>query len=216
MHEYKERKLKTSHGKIVTNPKQAQAIAINEALSVGQVGVMQFNNVVLADHWIHILGEICMPTYIMVFGSAGSGKSSLILQLADYLAGMDYTFLYIAGEQFYSPTFQKLLRDNNVRDNANLMITGQLPSDLSGYDYVVMDSKDSLKVTIDDFVQLKKRYPHQSFIVITHGIKSGDFKGQESWRNEVDTIIKCTDGIATTENQKNRWGGHGELVIFKN
>ena len=82
------------------------------------------------------------------------------------------------------------------------------------FDFVVLDTKDSLDIDTQEFLELKGRYKQQSFIIVSHGIKGGDFKGKEQWRNIVDVMIQGEQGVIRTGQDKNRWGGAGEMLIF--
>jgi len=74
---------------------------------------------------------------------------------------------------------------------------------------VVLDSKDSIGIKLPEFRELKKQYPRQSFIVLSQATKTGNFTGNETWRNEVDVMLLADKGIIKSGHDKNRWGGAG-------
>lgn len=175
----------------------------------------KFDTLGLTGGYLHLIGEACKPTHLFVYGDGGSGKSSFLLKYAEFLNHLGNKILYIAGEQYNTPTFTDLVKRLNIIGNQNFVIVKEInvlnPGD---FDFVALDSKDSLGVGVEDFRELKKAYPNQSFLVSSQGTKSGDFTGSGQWRNEVDTMIYCEAGIAKTDNDKNRWGGKGEMRIF--
>lgn len=87
--------------------------------------------------------------------------------------------------------------------------------DLNDFDLIVIDSKESLDIhKSKDFKDLKAAYPSKNFIITSQSTKSGDYAGDGKWYNEMDTFIYCKDGKASTIDEKNRWGGSGELKMF--
>ena len=86
---------------------------------------------------------------------------------------------------------------------------------IANYKVIVIDSKDSVGLTrSSDFKELRNTYPDKIWIITSQGTKAGDFTGDEKWRNEVDTLIYCERGVASTINEKNRWGGKAEIKLF--
>ena len=165
--------------------------------------------------WKQLLGEICLPTHLFVYGSGGSGKTSFALMFTQHLATLGYKILYVAGEQFDTPPFTKLLNQLNISAGDNYKIVGKLDTlNPADFDFVVLDTKDSLDIDTTEFMQLKEQFNQQSFIIVSHGIKGGDFKGKEQWRNIVDVMVFGEHGTIRTGHDKNRWGGAGELYIY--
>lgn len=113
-----------------------------------------------------------------------------------------------------TPTFEKLLTRLKLKDVGNFTIAPDLNLDLTPFDVISIDSKDSANITVDDFIQLNKKYPGKSWIILSQSTKDGSFTGSERWRNEIDTMIFCDQGVATTGIDKNRWGGKGEIKIY--
>jgi len=185
-------------------------------MSLTEARNAKFDTLGLTGGYLHLIGEACKPTNLFVYGDGGSGKSSFLLKYAEYLNHLGNKILYIAGEQYNTPTFTELLKRLNIIGNKDFVIVKDLnalkPAD---FDFVVLDSKDSLGINVEDFRELKRVYPNQSFLVSSQGTKTGDFTGSGQWRNEVDTMIYCEAGVAKTDNDKNRWGGKGEMRIIE-
>lgn len=186
-----------------------------QVMSVDQVKSRKYNTVNLAPKWRELLGEICLPTHFFVYGSGGSGKTSFTLLFTQHLADLGYKILYVAGEQFDTPPFTKLLNQLNIIAGENYKIVPRLETlNPADFDFVILDTKDSLDIDTQEFLALKNRFSQQSFVVVSHGIKGGDFKGKEQWRNIVDVMIQGENGVIRTGQDKNRWGGAGEMLIY--
>lgn len=186
-----------------------------QVMSVDQVKSQKYNTVSLSAKWKALIGDICLPTHFFVYGSGGSGKTSFTLLFTQHLADLGYKILYVAGEQFNTPPFTKLLNELNIAAGKHYQIVGKLDTlNPADFDFVILDTKDSLDIDTGEFFALKSRYPDQSFIIVSHGIKGGDFKGKEQWRNIVDVMIQGEHGVIRTGHDKNRWGGAGEMLIF--
>lgn len=177
---------------------------------------MEFEPVRIAGKWLVLIGKFCLPTQFFVYGPGGGGKSSFVLLFMQYLASLGYKILYVAGEQFNTPTFTDLLNRLNIVAGDNFEIVGKIETrNPAGYDFVVLDSKDQLEIKLDDFLKLRELYPKQSFVVLSQSVKTGNFTGRERWRNTVDVLIQVEAGIAKTGHDKNRWGGAGEMRVFE-
>lgn len=186
-----------------------------QVMSVEDVKQKKYNSVPLGEKWKALLGDICLPTHLFVYGSGGSGKTSFALLFTQHLASLGYRILYIAGEQFDTPPFTKLLNQLNIVAGDNYKIVGKLDTlNLADFDFVALDTKDSLEIDTMQFLDLKQQFDKQSFIIVSHGIKTGEFKGKEQWRNIVDVMVYGDNGTIITGQDKNRWGGAGEFYVY--
>lgn len=184
-------------------------------MSIEDAKKASFDLIGLQGKWLKLIGQACKPTHFFVYGIGGSGKSSFVLLFSQYLASLSYKILYVAGEQFGTPTFTELLKRLNIAAGNNFKIVDSLnrlnPKD---FDFVVLDSKDHVGIDLEAFLELKKQYPKQSFIILSQATKSGNFTGSEKWRNEVDVMLLAENGTIKSGEDKNRWGGTGEMRIF--
>lgn len=163
-----------------------------------------------------LIGDACTPTSLFIYGNGGSGKSSLSLCIADDLNKKGKSILYIAGEQYGTPTFKKLLDVTKITGGENFKIVKSLNTlPINDFDVIVIDSKESINLEKSaDFKALRDMYPDKNYIITSQGTKDGNFRGDEKWRNEVDTMIFCENGRATTLENKNRWGARAEIKLF--
>ena len=187
-----------------------------DVMTTDQARKIEFEPVNITGKWLKLIGKFCLPTSFFVFGSGGSGKTSFVLLFTQYLASLGYKILYVAGEQFNTPTFTELLNRLNIVGGENFKIVGKMETlNPADFHFVVLDSKDALEIDTKDYLKLKAQFPEQSFIVIPHSIKSGKFKGKEQWRNIMEVMIEGTNGVIRTGHDKNRWGGAGEMRVFE-
>lgn len=190
---------------------------VGEVMSVEEARNQEYQTVNITGKYLQLIGKFCLPTQFFVYGIGGSGKSSFVLLFTQYLASLGFKILYVAGEQFNTPTFKELLNRLNIYAEDNYKIVGKIDTlNPADFDFVVLDSKDKLEVDINQFTDYMKTYPKQSFIVLSQSTKNGSFTGKERWRNTVDVMIEAENGVIRTGHDKNRWGGAGEMHIFGN
>jgi hypothetical protein len=177
-------------------------------MSVDAAKAMSFNKIGLTGKLKELIGDACEPTSIFIYGRGGSGKSGLSLQLADALNKKNKSILYVAGEQFSTPTFTELLIKTGIQGGPNFQIVKDLNTlPLSDFDVIVIDSKDSIGLKSSaEFKELRDAFPTKIWIITSQGTKAGDFTGDEKWRNEVDTLIFCENGTASTLEEKKPLG----------
>lgn len=183
-------------------------------MTVDEARKAQFRPVPLTGEWQNLIGKMCLPTHFLVYGFGGSGKTSFVLLFTQYMASLGYKILYVAREQYNTPTFTELLNRLNIVVGENFKIVKDIdvlnPKD---FDFVVLDSKDDMNIELPSFVKLKEKYPAQSFIMISQGTKDGNFTGTGRWRNVVDVMVFAEKGVIKTGMDKNRWGGSGEMKL---
>lgn len=164
-----------------------------------------FQTIGLTGKWKDLIGDPAPGFTAMVHGSPKGGKSSLCLMFARYLAEHHGKVLYAAIEEGFNYTFQeKVNRFDAV--HPRLFISDSLPSNLSSYDFVFIDSLTKAGMTTQDISRLKKQYPRTSFIFIVQETKGGTFRGSKEIEHEVDIIIKVTDGSVTSYGRYNQGG----------
>jgi len=184
-------------------------------MTVDEARKAKFRPVELTGEWLKLIGKMCLPTHFLVYGLGGSGKTSFVLLFTQYLASLGYRILYVAREQYNTPTFTELLNRLNISVGDNFKIVKDLLTlNAKDFDFVVLDSKDDMDIQIKSFVDLKEQYPQQSFIMISQGTKKGDFTGTGRWRNVVDVMVFAENGVIKTGLDKNRWGGAGEFRVI--
>lgn len=217
-HVSKLRKIKTSLTNYVGGQKPIPvddvSLAGLKVLPASQLANMNFKELGVTGIWKEVLGAVTVPFSIMMYGRPGSGKSTFSIKFAAYLAKtLSKRVLYIAAEEGFSATLQdKFNRMNAFHDNID--IVQHIPSDLSKYAVVFIDSVNHLGLSheeLENMITINKA-KNISFVFVFRGTKDGTFRGEETYENLVDCSIKIEEG--KTLMMKNRFGGAGEMKIF--
>ncbi len=171
----------------------------------------EFKTIGLQGKWLMLIGDPCPGFKAAVSGMPKMGKSFLCVEFANYLASNHGKVIYITKEEFMSPTFQIKIREKSAA-SPNLDIAGEVPSDLSAYQYIFIDSVTSLKLSPDDLKKLEEKYPGKSFIYVHQVTKAGKARGTNEYLHNVDIIIELPErGKAI---QYGRYNQGGEIDVF--
>ena len=172
---------------------------------------LKFNTLGFEGKWLEFIGDPAPGFTAMVFGMPKMGKSYLCVDFAGYLARNHGKVLYVAKEEKLDATLQKKLKDKDVA-HENLFVSDALPSDLSAYNFIFLDSVNKIGLTPKDLEKLKADNKGKSFIYIFQATKGGKFKGNNEFQHDVDVVIEIPEqGKAT---QYGRFNQGGELNIF--
>ncbi|MBS1636501.1 MAG: hypothetical protein JST26_11350 [Bacteroidetes bacterium] len=172
---------------------------------------LKFNTLGFEGKWLEFIGDPAPGFTAMVFGMPKMGKSYLCVDFAGYLARNHGKVLYVAKEEKLDATLQKKLKDKDVA-HENLFVSDALPSDLSAYDFIFLDSVNKIGLTPKDLEKLKADNKGKSFIYIFQATKGGKFKGNNEFQHDVDVVIEIPEqGKAA---QYGRFNQGGELNIF--
>jgi hypothetical protein len=201
----------TEHGLkgVDSEPKQKSEPPI-QVISSTQLSGMQFVTIGLHGKFRDLIGDPCEGFTAMVYGLPKSGKSTLCIELAKYLAENHGKVLYAAIEERFGYTLkEKFERLNAI--HSNLVIAEKLPEDLSSFRFVFIDSVSKAGLTAEELTKLHKQYSKTAFIFIFHTTKEGNFRGRQDFAHDVDVIIEVENGIAKSNG---RFGVGGRLKIF--
>lgn len=166
---------------------------------------MDFETIGLTGKFKQLIGDPSVGFTAMVFGQPKSGKSTLMLEFAHHLAVHHGEVLYVAFEEGYGYTLkEKITRLGAIHPRLGLSET--LPKQLSGYQFVFIDSVSRAGMELEDMIELKNKYPRTSFIFIFHATKDGKFKGGNELAHEVDVIIEVENKLATASGRFNAGG----------
>lgn len=110
----------------------------------------------------------------IIYGNSGHGKTEFAIKLAKYISQWTRVY-YNSFEQGISKTLQDALRRNNMQDVAGRVIFGdketfdEMLVRLSGKHspmVVVIDSRDFINMTSQQFKILITKYPRKAFILL--------------------------------------------------
>ena len=180
-------------------------------VSSSSLSEMQFDTIGLQGKYRNLIGDPSRGFTAMVYGLPKSGKSTLSIDFAKYLAEHHGKVLYVAIEEGFGYTLQEKFDRLNAT-HPNLAIAETLPTDLSKWDFVFIDSVSKAGYTNDVLAKLHKQFPKTAFIFIFHSTKDGKFRGGQEFAHEVDCIIDVEKGVASANG---RFGVGGKLNVFE-
>ena len=184
----------------------------NQILQATAFKNASFNLLGFTGKWLQLVGDPSEPFKMMIWGTGGSGKSTIAIDFAHYLASkLNKRVLFVSNEEGAGATFhEKMTRLNAF--HPNLFITKTLPSRLIEYDFVFCDSANSMQLELPAFLALAKQYPRLSWVLMFQTTKDGNFLGTKDWQHAVDVEIYCNEGKAVA--LKSRFGGSEKVEIF--
>jgi hypothetical protein len=170
---------------------------------------MQFETIGLQGKYRQLIGDPSVGFTAMVYGLPKSGKSTLCLDMAHYLAVHHGKVLYCAIEEGFGYTLQEKVGRLKA-SHPRLYVTDRVPENPGQFDFVFIDSVTKAGLEIEDMDALRKAHPRTSFIFIYHTTKEGRFKGSNTHAHEVDVIIQVVNGRARGNG---RFGVGGEVEV---
>ena len=170
---------------------------------------MQFKTIGLQGKYRQLIGDPSVGFTAMVYGLPKSGKSTLCLDMAHYLAVHHGKVLYCAIEEGFGYTLQEKVGRLKA-SHPRLYVTDRVPENPGQFDFVFIDSVTKAGLEIEDMDALRKAHPRTSFIFIYHTTKEGRFKGSNTHAHEVDVIIQVENGRARGNG---RFGVGGEVEV---
>lgn len=171
----------------------------------GELLGMEFQTIGLKGKYEELIGDPSVGFSAMVYGLPKSGKSTLCLDFAKHLAEHHGKVLFCAVEEGFGYTLKEKIERLNA-SHSNLYITDRVPSDVSMYQFVFIDSVSKAGIDIPDIELLRKQHPETSFIFIYHTTKEGRFKGTNTHAHEVDVIIEVGKGEVKATGRFNAGG----------
>ncbi|RTI31402.1 DNA repair protein RadA [Campylobacter jejuni] len=212
----------------------------SEAVCIEDVELEYFTRYSTDDNELDLVlgGGLVEGSLVLIGGSPGVGKSTLLLKIASNLAKQGKKVLYVSGEE--SKAQIKLRADRLEANTPNLFLLAELClenilEELHKKDYsiLIIDSIQTLysnKVTSAagsitqvreitfELMRVSKAYNISTFI-IGHITKEGVIAGPRVLEHMVDVVLYF-EGDATKEIRllrgfKNRFGGTNEVGIFE-
>lgn len=174
-------------------------------VSSGELLAMEFQTIGLQGKYRQLIGDPSVGFTAMVYGLPKSGKSTMCLDFANYLASHHGKVLYCAIEEGFGYTLKEKIERLKAH-HSNLYITDRVPENLNDFQFVFIDSVSKAGMDVNAIDQLRKMHPDTSFIFIYHTTKEGNFKGVNEHAHEVDVIVQVDKGKATSTGRFNAGG----------
>jgi DNA repair protein RadA/Sms len=179
-------------------------------------------------------GGLVIGSVIFLSGFPGSGKSTLMLQVAEELGSSGRIVHYIAGEESRAQVKFRANRLGVESDNILILADRNLRHVLSEVlkhksSVVIVDSLQTMHVGDYGAVERLKKATETivtfaknrdiPFILIGHITKDGDIAGPEKVQHEVDTVLSLQgdnySSYRILKVKKNRFGSDMETGVFE-
>lgn len=213
---------------------------VSSAVCIEEVAIENFKRLSTGDKELDLVlgGGLVVGSLVLIGGSPGVGKSTLLLKIAANLAGSGKKVLYVSGEESKSQI--KLRADRLEANDKNLFLLTELCLEdileelhKGEFEILIIDSIQTLysnKITSAagsltqvreitfELMRASKAYNVSTFI-IGHITKEGAIAGPRVLEHMVDVVLYF-EGDATKEIRllrgfKNRFGGTSEVGIFE-
>lgn len=172
---------------------------------------VQFPTIGFVGKFRRFIGDPSKGFTAMVFGRPKMGKSFWCIDFAGYLAHNHGRVIYIAKEEGLDYTLQEKLKAQDVA-HENLDVADHIPAQLDAYEYIFIDSVNSLKLSTADLQTLKRNNPGKNFIYVFQTTKDGNFRGANEFQHDVDFVVEVPErGRAV---QYGRFNQGAEMNIF--
>lgn len=210
-------KLHTKFIDFINEETNKRVISASELLTQDYAKVLPFTG-----KWNYIFGNPSPDFSMMVTGEPGSGKTSLLLEFAYYLASNFGKVLYISSEEFGSKTLYDKLKytlKNNIFKNGedivipNTLFFGKGFADLQDYDFIIVDSVTEMNLDIMEYREIKDIYPNKAFILVLQHTKSGEYRGSKEWEHDLGICASVDNGVIDVF--KNRYASKTKYDYFK-
>jgi hypothetical protein len=179
-----------------------------KVLGVTYMLARKYESSPLSPEWIAALGEISRPFRWLVYGHPKNGKTTFLLQFCKDATQWAKVF-YNSMEEGDSKTMQQAMQRVGMADCKPgkfllgdrihyPMLIARLSRPNSG-DIVVIDSRDYINMTTDQYKKMVARFPKKSFIIVCWE-QSGKPLGKYAKDIEymVDMVTRVHDHVAVT------------------
>ncbi len=189
-------------------------IASDQVVLANDLAKMNFSTVSLRGTFGKLLGKLYIPFYIMIYGSRFHGKSTVALMFANELVKQhSYKVLYVANEEGAKGTMQEKVVRLGINSPIGI-IEDYNPKLFKNYDVVFIDSTQTTEVSHEELLDLKKRFPNTSFVIINQANRDGSSKGGTKYEHLVDAIMHIENHSATMEKNRFPEGSTETIKIF--
>lgn len=177
-------------------------------ISANKLKEKKFVTLDFTEIWLDLFGLPERNFKLLITGEAKSGKSTLMLRFADYLATNFGKVMYNSHEEGHSKTFQDRLKSNNISSDRLFIghkITFEQMMDESFkrkyYHTIFIDSLQYMSLTYSQYKQLTAKYKNKSFCFISQVNGRGKAKGGTDLLHAVDIKIHTKKGYARVQSR---------------
>lgn len=186
---------------------------LSGVLTAEEMASRKFEYLNFTSPWSTLIGRPATNFTMMLHGEPGAGKTTLLLKFAKYLANTFGKVLYISSEEFAASTMTEKVNTLLNPFPKNLEFAENLKDpNLSNYDFIILDSVNDLGLQLQDYKELRAKYPNTAFILILQHTKAGHYRGGKDWEHEIEIAGEVENGIITI--YRNRYGVKGSMNFF--
>ena len=201
----------------ITNTVESENNAIDQVkpvMSIQEAANLPFNEIPFNGLLHQLFGRPELGFTAMMYGAPGCGKSTLALWMAKQIAIHHGRVLYVTAEQYPKGSITTLVNRMGMSNIKGIDLTKHLSHAIpDGYDFVFIDSVNSHKIRIQDFIRLKNQHPHKTFILILQSTKNKSYRGSGDWEHEVDNVIYLEPSKAEVTKARFLLPGSNEIEI---
>lgn len=152
----------------------------------------------------------------MLHGEPGAGKTYFLLKFANWYAENFGNVLFVSDEEFGTVTLQNKINETKSTSK-NLYFSKSIDNvNISDYVLVILDSINSIGLTLNTYINIRLQNPNTAFIGILQKNKDGSFKGGKEWEHEFEIagqLVFDENGKRCIDVYKNRYGVLGQNKI---
>lgn len=190
---------------------------------VNDIEQWKFNDIDLPQEWLEHIGNISDGFRMLIHGKSGHGKTEYVIKLAKALATHYGKVSLNNVEQGRSKTLQLAIVRNNMKEVPKGKFTLCDPSQrffdtwfkrISGRNsgrVLILDSRDAMKMTIDQFMLLHEKFKHKGIIIVAWDDPFD--ANSKKIKYYCDIKVKVHNFRAKIAS---RYGGNKTYVIWKN
>ena len=197
---------------------QQETLSDSRVYTSNEIKYMQVNTIKFDGVYAGFIGQSINYGFCMlVYGSAGGGKSHFATQLSKYLERMGKV-LYVLAEEGVTNSVQARIERYGTQntDFIQTRLDKDVLEKIPGYNFVVIDSINGMINYNNhlDFIRKLKLFKNLYGVIILNQVnKDGAFTGKNEVLHEVDVEISVENGIAETKKNRFDYGGK-KLNIF--
>ncbi len=171
--------------------------------------------------WAATFGQPERNMKVLIWGDPGHGKTEFCIKLSKYLARFTKVY-YNSFEQGICKTLQDALRRNDMQEVSGRVMFGnqesfeEMMQRLSGRNspmVCVIDSRDYINLTTEQFKRLVDQFPRKCFIVVcweSGGKPRGEYAKQIAYMCDVKVHVQNFKAFP-----RSRFGGNKPFVIWE-